>query len=263
MIGGYIKNWRSMLEWEHYTDINTFKLFMHFLYTANIKDMKYMGQIIPRGSLVIKERTIGNETGLEYQEVRTAIKKLLASGEITKKSTNKFTVINIVNFGIYQDFDNEQQRTSNAQATHKQRTINELSTHIEEEGKKDKKNKKNKKNNKEILCPATPNAGYQIIEYLNLCTGSNFKPNTKATQSHINARLNEGFTIDNFKTVIDKKLFEWGEDPKMVIYLRPSTLFGTKFESYLNQRMTRPMTKTEQAAIETMNYEFKGDYFDE
>lgn len=74
-----------------------------------------------------------------------------------------------------------------------------------------------------------------IIEYLNQKSGKSFMATTKATQSLINARLKEGFTIDDFKKVIDIKVKKWNTDPKMQDYIRPSTLFGTKFESYLNE----------------------------
>lgn len=75
----------------------------------------------------------------------------------------------------------------------------------------------------------------EIVDYLNLKTGSNYKHSTKTTQEKINARLNEGFTLDDFIVVIDKKTVEWiGTD--MAKYLRPETLFGNKFESYLNQK---------------------------
>lgn len=74
---------------------------------------------------------------------------------------------------------------------------------------------------------------YNIVEYLNDKAGKNYKPTTKATQTHIKARLSEGFTVDDFKTVIDKKVKEW-KGTKMDAYLRPETLFGTKFEGYLN-----------------------------
>lgn len=76
-----------------------------------------------------------------------------------------------------------------------------------------------------------------IIEYLNTILGTSFKTSTKATKAHIKARFTEKFTLEDFKTVIDKKCKEWGSDPKMVQYLRPETLFGTKFESYLNQKI--------------------------
>lgn len=80
----------------------------------------------------------------------------------------------------------------------------------------------------------TTNLFKEIIDYLNLKTGSDYKYTTKSTQSKINARLNEGFKLDDFKVVIDKKCAEW-LNTDMQIYLRPETLFGTKFESYLNQ----------------------------
>lgn len=72
-----------------------------------------------------------------------------------------------------------------------------------------------------------------IVEYLNEKTGKKYRTNIADTKKHINARLSEGFTFDDFKTVIDKKVAEWkGTD--MEKYLRPATLFGTKFEGYLN-----------------------------
>jgi uncharacterized phage protein (TIGR02220 family) len=76
----------------------------------------------------------------------------------------------------------------------------------------------------------------EIVAYLNERTGSSFRPTTKATQTLIRARWREGFRIDDFKRVIDNKTEEWGNDPKMSQYLRPETLFGTKFESYLNAK---------------------------
>lgn len=74
-----------------------------------------------------------------------------------------------------------------------------------------------------------------IIDYLNNRVGANYKSTSKKTKDLIKARFNEGFTIDDFKVVIDKKTMEWINDNKMKVYLRPETLFGTKFESYLNQ----------------------------
>ena len=75
-----------------------------------------------------------------------------------------------------------------------------------------------------------------VIDYLNSKTGQHFRSTTKSTRQHINARLAEGFTLDDFKCVIAKKCAEWLGDPKMEKYLRPETLFGTKFEGYLNAK---------------------------
>lgn len=83
------------------------------------------------------------------------------------------------------------------------------------------------KDNKDIV---------EIISYLNQKTGKKFTHKAKATTGHIKARLSEGRSVDDFKTVIDNKCAKWLHDPKMTDYLRPETLFGTKFEAYINER---------------------------
>jgi len=72
-----------------------------------------------------------------------------------------------------------------------------------------------------------------IIDYLNSYTGKNFKSTTDKTKALINARLNEGFKLEDFKKVIEVKSKEWVNSDNEK-YLRPETLFGTKFEGYLN-----------------------------
>ena len=77
-----------------------------------------------------------------------------------------------------------------------------------------------------------------IIHHLNEKAGTKYKHNSKKTQTCIHARLAEGYSVDDFITVIDKKCDDWiGTDYEM--YLRPETLFGTKFESYLNAKVTK------------------------
>ena len=86
--------------------------------------------------------------------------------------------------------------------------------------------------------PTAPIPYEEIVQYLNQKTGKNFKHTSKVTRRHIRARLAEGFTVSDFKQVIDKKCSDWLRDQKMKEYLRPETLFGTKFESYLNSKTT-------------------------
>ena len=74
-----------------------------------------------------------------------------------------------------------------------------------------------------------------VVSYLNDRASTHYRSSSRNTRSHINARLEDGFTLEDFKQVIDTKCDEWlGTD--MAKYLRPDTLFGTKFESYLNQK---------------------------
>lgn len=102
------------------------------------------------------------------------------------------------------------------------------------ESNKDKLNKDKLNTDKTILSDTERRLQIvEIVEHLNNKAGTAFRATSKATKEHINARLEEGFTVGDFKTVIDKKCAEWiGTD--FAQYLRPATLFGTKFESYLN-----------------------------
>lgn len=104
---------------------------------------------------------------------------------------------------------------------------------IEKEIKKEIKNTKSDKSDSASVFTKLCN---EVVDYLNQKAKSNFKATTKATQTKIRARLAEGFRIDDFKKVIDIKTAEWFDDANMSQYLRPETLFGTKFESYLNQK---------------------------
>lgn len=76
----------------------------------------------------------------------------------------------------------------------------------------------------------------QVVEYLNKMTGAKYTTKAKATSALIRARINEGRVFDDFKSVIDTKCNEWGGDPKWSKYLRPETLFGSKFDGYLSQK---------------------------
>lgn len=79
----------------------------------------------------------------------------------------------------------------------------------------------------------------EVIDYLNEKTGSHYRY-SESSLKHIRARLNDGFTVDDCKTVIDKKVTEWMGDSLMQKYLRPETLFGSKYENYLNAPEAKP-----------------------
>ena len=104
----------------------------------------------------------------------------------------------------------------------------------------------------------------EIIQHLNMRIGTKYKSSTAKTKQLINARVNEGFTIDDFKTVIDKKCVEWA-GTEYEKYLRPNTLFGTKFESYLNQNIVKPKTKKSDAinAVKDLYMKLGSDDFEQ
>lgn len=78
----------------------------------------------------------------------------------------------------------------------------------------------------------------EIISYLNEKAGTNYRSSSKTTRQHIHARLEEGYSVEDFQRVIDNKCADW-KGTEWEKYLRPATLFGTKFESYLNQKQTK------------------------
>jgi uncharacterized phage protein (TIGR02220 family) len=86
----------------------------------------------------------------------------------------------------------------------------------------------------------------EIIDYLNNCTGQAYKPTSKTNQKYINERLKEGHTIEDFKKVIETKATKW-LNTQYQDYLRPQTLFGSKFEAYLNESVIVEKSKQEKA----------------
>lgn len=100
--------------------------------------------------------------------------------------------------------------------------------------------------------PKKPDPTEEVVNHLNHRLGTKYKPTTQATRKLIKARLKEGFTVEDMKLVVDKKATEWVGNPKMAQYLRPETLFGPKFESYLNARLnarTNAMSTPNAASI--------------
>lgn len=96
----------------------------------------------------------------------------------------------------------------------------------------------------------------KIIDYLNQKAGTKYRSNTSLNQSLIRSRYNEGFTVEDFVQVINNKTTEWKSDEKMSKYLRPKTLFGTNFESYLNQQVTTNNKKESEFERKASNYTF-------
>nr|WP_263431509.1 conserved phage C-terminal domain-containing protein [Leuconostoc gelidum] len=99
----------------------------------------------------------------------------------------------------------------------------------------------------------------EIVDYLNQKANTKYRSSGSKTKLLIKARVNDGFYLDDFKKVIDTKTSQWLNDPKMKKFLRPETLFGTKFEGYLNEvGVTQPTKKDysqmtrEQQLIEVM-----------
>jgi uncharacterized phage protein (TIGR02220 family) len=170
-------------------------------------------------------------------------------------------VITIPNWGKHQNLDQleskkEYMRNYMKEYREKQKLLTGKTT-CKSNGKSnvseaDIEEDKDKEEDKEIYI--------SIVSYLNQRTGTNYKASSKKTKSCIHARLEEGFTLDDFKTVIDKKADEWiGTEYEQ--YLRPETLFGTKFESYLNANIRRPQASGQQTYHKQTKAEELNDFY--
>jgi hypothetical protein len=133
---GWIQLHRQILNWEWYSDTNTFRLFLHLLLTANFKDQKYQGKLIKKGTLITGRDKLSYETGLSVREVRTCLERLKSTNEIAIKSNSKGTEIQVVNYDKYQI---ETSETTNERPTNDQQTTT-LKEGKENKERKEKKN---------------------------------------------------------------------------------------------------------------------------
>ena len=102
---GFIKVYRSMLQWEWWDDLNTWRLFMTILIMANWKDKKWHGKTIPRGSLWTSLKSLSKQSGLSVRQVRVSLDKLIMTNEVTNQVTKRGRLITVVNYDFYQSVE--------------------------------------------------------------------------------------------------------------------------------------------------------------
>ncbi len=105
-LNGYIKMYRKLIKWGWYKDYVVKDTFLHLLLTANFKDTSWNGIVIKRGQVVTGTEALADSLGFTRQQIRTALKKLKSTNEITTESTNKYTLITLVNWDEYQSDEN-------------------------------------------------------------------------------------------------------------------------------------------------------------
>ena len=99
---GFITLQRQILEWEWYSDGNTFRLFIHLLLKANHTDKSYKGTLIKRGTFLTGLDVLSKETGLTVRQVRTCLTRLKSTNEVTIKTSSKGSIVQIVKYNEYQ-----------------------------------------------------------------------------------------------------------------------------------------------------------------
>ena len=176
------------------------------------------------GQLITSRKSIANcvNSGISDSSVERALKAFERAHQIEQQTSNKNRLVTLLNWDKYQT--SEQQ---NEQQTDNKRTTSGQQADTNGEYKKREnlhRRKSSTIHNPEIV---------EIVTYLNSRLGTRYKPSSANTKKHISARLSEGYSVADFHTVIDSKVKEWsGTDYQK--YLRPDTLFGSKFEGYLN-----------------------------
>ena len=213
-MSGYIKIDRKITEWEWYKNLNTKVVFFHCLLKANWKDGKFEGKIIKRGSFVTSIKKLSLELCLTEDEVRTAIKHLISTGELTKQTTNKYSVITVSNYELYQDVP--EQIPSNSQTDAKQipnnshsipkqfPTIEERKNIRREEGKKERREEDILTVSNETVCQTDVR---RIIDRWNALSEFGIKPIKKIGSGtkvfeRLCARIRE-YGIDDVLSTVD------------------------------------------------------------
>ena len=248
---GWISLHRSILDhwiWEE-KPYDRGRAWIDILLMANHQDNKFLlGNqlvLVTAGSFVTSDLKLMERWGWGRSKVRSFLILLEKDKMIIKKADTKKTTIEVVKYHEFQGFK-RRQSTTEKQSENIERTMDEQPANNDQPASvqpADTNNNANNANNantvnnenkkQPVVCSAVFS---EIIDYLNAVLGAKYSVTSKATQDVIKSRLKENYTIDDFKKVIDIKYAEWNGDSKTAVWLRPKTLFGSNFESYLNQK---------------------------
>lgn len=177
------------------------------------------------------------EDGLIESETRNDTYDHTKSYTVTEKGVSLYKNSNALSADEINQSNVRNESNDCAKSTNRKNEIDQ-SYNIYNNINLDNNNRVNNRDNNNNMSGAPDDVAEKsetIISYMNKICGSAYKSTTSATRRLISARLKEGFTETDFMSVIEYKYSEWHNDAKMSQYLRPQTLFGTKFESYLQQ----------------------------
>jgi len=204
-----------------------------------------------------------NDSGLVYftkeipytdQMLATQFNRPLTTVQLALKTFEQFEMVEVIdnilhisNWEKYQSVDRlseirEYNRLAKQKSREKQKALQSPSESVNDKSMTSQRcHDTDKEEEKEKESEKTKVLYTRIIAYLNEKAGTKYKATTQKTKTAIHARLAEGFTVDDFITVIDKKCAEW-IGTEFEKYLRPETLFSPKFEGYLNAKAGKPVT---------------------
>lgn len=198
-MSGWIKLHRSLLDWEWYDDINATRVLIHLLVSVNYEDKKWKGILVPAGSLVFSYDTLSKKVNLSVQKLRTALKKVESSGEITRKSTNKYQVVTLVKWDKLQQLDAMSNNQTSINLTGEQQSNNKQVTTTKEYN-----NIINKESS--INTPTKVEDGsidfIKLLDFINTSTGRKFRTINKTVKQKYKARLKDGYKKEDVQSAI-------------------------------------------------------------
>lgn len=193
------------------------------------------------GEVNLTRGTIAKDLEISEKIARRLLKQFqdLKIIELISKSNSKYKP-SIYKITIY---DDKEGQVKGQVKDHMGAKLNvEKSTYLEGKGPHEGQVKGQVKG-QSIIDNKNNNIYSRVIDHLNEKASKSFKCTTKKTKSCIDARIREGFKEEDFLKVINIKTKEWKNNPDMSKYLRPETLFGTKFESYLQQEIKQDQSE--------------------
>ena len=99
---GWISLYRKFVKWQWYKNANIKSVFMHLVLFANHKEENWRGIIVKRGQLITSRETLSDDLGLSIQQIRTCLSKLESTNEIKIETTNRYSLITVINYDKYQ-----------------------------------------------------------------------------------------------------------------------------------------------------------------
>lgn len=229
MSSGWVKFHRKIEEWEWYSDTNTFRLFFHLVLKANHKDNRWKGVEVKRGQFITSLDTLSSELNLSIQQIRTSMNKLKSTGEITINSTNKFSLVTIENYALYQSSEEDSTSKLTNEQTNEQQPIN---------NKQELKNKKKSNispNDVEIVWSMYPRKEGK---------SSAFKTIPKLIEKH---------GLDQIIRCVERysaKLKSDNTDKKYI--LQGSTFFNGRYEDFLDSNYSEVGSKVSLKQVEVI-----------
>ncbi|MEH6538263.1 MAG: hypothetical protein V7719_17835 [Psychroserpens sp.] len=138
---GYVLMHRDIMDWEWYQSPNVSRLYFHLILKVNFKDKKWQGNLIKRGQLITSNNHLATDLMMSVQTIRTALQKLQEGGYIQIETTNRFTLITLVEYDKFQSAKMDSNKPVNTQPTVKEQSNNSQLTTTKESNKGNKVNK--------------------------------------------------------------------------------------------------------------------------